>query len=155
MNSLAKIGLFGSASGDNHDITVAPLRLETITIYSGDVVDSLAFSYRDRENQLHTAGRWGGTGGGIRQIQLGPSEYVKEVNGTYGLYTYGTHGRVEAITNFTIVTNHRSYGPYGTGKLDTETRFSVPVMNNGSIVGFFAHTGRYYVNGVGVYVKPF
>ncbi|GJN40888.1 hypothetical protein PR202_gn00303 [Eleusine coracana subsp. coracana] len=89
------------------------------------------------------------------QIQLESSEFVTEIHGLYGPYTYGPHGDVEAITNLTIVTNKGSYGPFGTGQLDTETRFSVPVKNNGSIVGFFAHSGQYYINGLGVYVKPF
>ncbi|GJN27883.1 hypothetical protein PR202_gb15943 [Eleusine coracana subsp. coracana] len=154
-NSLAKIGLFGSTSGDNCDITVAPLRLETITIHSGDVIDAIAFTYKDHNNVVHNVGPWGGSGGGIRQIQLEPLEFVTEIHGTYGPYTYGPHGRVEGITNLTFVTNRGSYGPYGVGKLDIENKFSVPVQNNGSIVGFFAHTGKYYVNGVGVYVKPF
>lgn len=192
-SSVVKIGLFGSASGDNCDITVAPLRLETITVCSGDVIDALSFTYRDRDKEVQTAGPWGGNGGGEHkvsnmniatsdfffgnfdyiftgghnlsdtqgwiyshlQIQLGPSEFVTEVHGMYGPYTYGPHGRVEAITKLTFVTNKGSYGPFGVGGLDTENRFSVPVQNNGSIVGFFAHTGKYYVNGVGVYVKPF
>ncbi|GJN27885.1 hypothetical protein PR202_gb15947 [Eleusine coracana subsp. coracana] len=152
-NSLAKIGLFGSTSGDNCDITVAPRCLETITIHIGDVIDAIAFTYRDNTNLVHTAGPWDGSGGGIRQ--LGPLEFVTEIHGTYGPYTYGPHGRVEGITNLTFVTNRGSYGPYGVWKLDTENKFSIPVQNNGSIVGFFAHTGKYYVNGIGVYVKPF
>ncbi|GJN11842.1 hypothetical protein PR202_ga30072 [Eleusine coracana subsp. coracana] len=127
-NSLAKIGLFGSTSGDNCDITVAPLRLETITVHSGDVIDAIAFTYRDRANQVHTAGPWGGSGGGLHEIQLGPLEFVTEIHGTYGPYTYGPHGRVEGITNLTFITNRGSYGPYGVGKLDTENKFSVPVQ---------------------------
>ncbi|GJN40882.1 hypothetical protein PR202_gn00192 [Eleusine coracana subsp. coracana] len=154
-SSVAKIGLFGSTSGDNCDITVAPLRLETITVHSGDVIDALSFTYKDHDKQVQTAGPWGGSGGSEHKIQLGPSEFVTEVHGMYGPYTYGPHGRVEAITNLTFVTNKGSYGPFGVGGLDTENRFSVPVQNNGSIVGFFAHTGKYYINGVGVYVKPF
>ncbi|TVU46638.1 hypothetical protein EJB05_06185, partial [Eragrostis curvula] len=132
--SVAKIGLFGSASGDNCDITVAPLRLETITVYSGDVIDALAFTYRDRDRMEHTAGPWGGNGGDTNTIQLEPSEFVTEIHGMYGPYTFGPHGSVEGITNLTIVTNKGSYGPYGVGELDVENRFSVPVKNNGSIV---------------------
>ncbi|GJN40881.1 hypothetical protein PR202_gn00296 [Eleusine coracana subsp. coracana] len=153
--SVVKIGLFGSASGDNCDITVAPLRLETITIHSGDVVDALAFTYRDRDKLVHTAGPWGGSGGGEHTIQLGPSEFVTEVHGMHGPYTHGPHGRPNCITNLTFITNLRSYGPFGVGDLATENRFSVPTKNNSSIVGFFAHADKYYLNGVGVYVKPF
>jgi hypothetical protein len=42
---------------------VAPLRLESITVRWGKVLDSISFTYRDRDEQLHTAGPWGGTGG--------------------------------------------------------------------------------------------
>src|SRR5438105_417908 len=48
---------------EQQDITVAPRRLETITIRSSDVVNSLAFTYRDRDKLVHTAGPWGGNGG--------------------------------------------------------------------------------------------
>ncbi|KAJ1267112.1 hypothetical protein BS78_07G031400 [Paspalum vaginatum] len=141
MGSVVKIGPWGSLSGNDNNMVVAPARLQSITIYSGDGVE-------------HNAGPWGGAGGGIREIKLGPSEFVTEIKGTYGPYTYGPHGRVEGITNLSIVTNLKSYGPYGVGKLDTETSFSVPVKSGGSIVGFFAVTGTYYVNALGVYVKP-
>ncbi|GJN27884.1 hypothetical protein PR202_gb15944 [Eleusine coracana subsp. coracana] len=107
-NSLAKIGLFGSTSGDNCNTTVAPLRLETITVHSGDVIDAIAFTYMDRNNVVHTAGPWGGSGAGVRQIKLGPLEFLTEIHGTYGPYTYGPHGRVEGITNHTFITNHGS-----------------------------------------------
>ena len=62
-SSVVKLGTWGGDGGVAHDITVAPQRLESITIRNGKVIDSIAFSYRDRDKQLHTAGPWGGTGG--------------------------------------------------------------------------------------------
>ncbi|GJN40886.1 hypothetical protein PR202_gn00301 [Eleusine coracana subsp. coracana] len=67
-SSVAKIGLFGSTSGDNCDITVAPLRLETITVHSGDVIDALSFTYKDHDKQVQTAGPWGGSGGSEHKV---------------------------------------------------------------------------------------
>jgi hypothetical protein len=45
------------------DIAEAPRRLESITVNSGSVVDSIAFSYLDNSGQKRSAGRWGGPGG--------------------------------------------------------------------------------------------
>jgi len=63
--SVAKIGPFGSTSEaeGNRDITVAPLRLESITIRHGKVLDALAFTYKDSHGLEHTTGQWGGDGG--------------------------------------------------------------------------------------------
>lgn len=83
------------------------------------------------------------------QIQLGETEFVTEVHGTYGLF-YGHH----VIAELTIVTNVKSYGPFGSADLaGSPERFSVPVKKS-SIVGFFAHTGTVYVSAIGVYVRP-
>ena len=60
---VVKLGPWGGDDGVAHDITVAPQRLESITIRWGKVLDSVAFTYRDKDNQLHTAGPWGGAGG--------------------------------------------------------------------------------------------
>ena len=42
-----------------HDVVVAPKRLESVTICSGAVVNSLAFTYRGHDGQQHVAGPWG------------------------------------------------------------------------------------------------
>ena len=53
-------------------------------------------------------------------------------------------------------TNLRTYGPFGVSDSIKEPKsFDIPVMNNGSIVGFFAHRNNVYVTAIGVYVKPF
>ena len=86
------------------------------------------------------------------QITLGPDEFVTGVHGLYGFYGYGSDG----VTGFTIVTNLRTYGPFGVRDSIKEPKsFDIPVMNNGSIVGFFAHRNKAYVTAIGVYVKPF
>ena len=40
-----------------------PYHLENVTICSGAVIDSLAFSFRDQSQHQHTVGPWGGNGG--------------------------------------------------------------------------------------------
>ena len=140
----------GSQLTENCDIAVAPLRLESITVKHGDVVDCLSFSYRDREKLPHTAGPWGGRGGQEITINLGPSEFVTEVHGEYGSY-YGHN----SIANLTFVTNRGRHGPFGEVDTSGWDRFSVPIKNNSSIVGFFARTGDSYLSAIGVYVRPF
>ncbi|CAN6329328.1 unnamed protein product [Urochloa humidicola] len=154
MNSVVKIGPFGSTSHaeGNRDITVTPLRLESITIRYGKVLDAIAFTYKDSNGLEHTTGQWGGNGGNSTTIPLGPYEFVTGVHGLYGFYGYGSDG----ITNFTIDTNLRTYGPFGESTSIKEPKsFDIPVMNNGSIVGFFAHRNNAYLTAIGVYVKPF
>lgn len=61
--ALAKIGPWGGNGGMAYDMKVAPHRLESLTICSDVVVDSLACSYDDLNGKKHTAGPWGGPGG--------------------------------------------------------------------------------------------
>jgi hypothetical protein len=79
------------------------------------------------------------------QIELAPSEIVKEVSGTIGEFEEDV-----VVTSLSIVTNVSNYGPLGeqSGK-----SFNVPVQDNNSIVGFFARAGK-YVQALGVYVCP-
>lgn len=74
------------------------------------------------------------------QIQLGPTEFLKEVSGTY---------RSKVVSSLKFVTNLKTYGPYGTTLDGTPFKATAPA--NSSIVGFFAVTGR-YMDKIGVYV---
>ena len=69
-NSVVKIGLFGSTSEaeGNRDITVAPLRLESITIRCGLIVDAIAFTYKDCHGLQHSTAQWGGNGGNSTMV---------------------------------------------------------------------------------------
>ena len=147
--ALVKIGTWGSGDhGSAYDITVAPQRLESITIRWGKVIDWISFSYRDRSGKMHTAGPWGGTGGVSDEvITLGPHEYVTEVAGSVGPIGELTH----TITSLKFVTNRATYGPFGRGD---GTAFNVPVLNNGSVVGMFARADQ-YLDAIGFYVLPF
>uniref|UniRef100_A0A3B6HTH9 Dirigent protein n=1 Tax=Triticum aestivum TaxID=4565 RepID=A0A3B6HTH9_WHEAT len=82
-------------------------------------------------------------------IELAPSEIVTEVSGTIGVFGEA-NVEYNAITSLTITTNVRTYGPFGEPQC---TRFSVPVQDNSSIVGFFVCALK-YVEALGVYVCP-
>ncbi|XP_051228043.1 disease resistance protein Pik-2-like [Lolium perenne] len=140
----AKVGPWGGNGGRNRDIKVAPQRLETVTIRSGSVVDSVAFSYKDENGHQQTAGPWGSDGGNKHTIQLGPTEFVTQVSGTFG--SFGALSNV--LTSLTLVTNCGSYGPFG--KVHGSP-FQTTVKSNGSIVGFFGRAGQ-FVDALGVYV---
>ncbi|CAN6294788.1 unnamed protein product [Urochloa humidicola] len=149
-SSVVKLGVWGSGeSGSAYDITVAPQRLESITIRSGKVIDSVAFSYRDRDNHQHTAGPWGGAGGvDFNTITLGPDEHITEVAWSVGSFELK---KVDCcVTSLKFVSNQRSYGPFGNG---LGMHHTMPVLNGGSVVGLFACAGK-YINAVGFYVLP-
>ncbi|XP_062182086.1 disease resistance protein RGA5-like [Phragmites australis] len=143
---LEKRGPWGGDGGSTRDITVAPQCLESVKICSAVVVDALGFSYRDRRGKHHRTSLWGGVGGSVRTVDLGPSEYVKEVSGTYGPFS----DRPNIITSLTLVTNFSSYGPFGQPK---GSPFHTRVAKNNSIVGFFGRSET-YLDAIGVYVRP-
>ncbi|CAN6371948.1 unnamed protein product [Urochloa humidicola] len=140
------MGPWGGTGGIGQDIKVASCQLESVTICSGTIIDALAFSYRDRKGKQHTTQFWGGTGGSANTICLGASEFVREVSGTVGPF----FSIPNAITSFRLVSNLRSYGPFG---VPQGTPFSGKVKENNSIVGFFGRSGA-YLHAIGVYVRP-
>ncbi|KAG2620658.1 hypothetical protein PVAP13_3NG227400 [Panicum virgatum] len=137
------IGPWGGHGGSPKDITEPPKRLESITVKSGVVIDSITFTYIDQTGKKHTAGPWGGSGGSPYKIQLAASEFVKEISGTYGTFDGAT-----VITSLKIVTNVQTFGPWST---EIGTPFSVPVQKGSGIVGFFARAGK-YLDAIGVHV---
>ncbi|RLN28706.1 mannose/glucose-specific lectin-like [Panicum miliaceum] len=144
-SQVTKVGPLGGDGGVAQDITDTPGRLESITIQSGVVVDAIAFSYADQAGQKRTAGPWGGSGRCPNTIQLGPSEFVKGISGTVGLYR-----SCNVIASLTFVTNVKTYGPFGLGD---GIPFTIPVEDNHSVVGFFGRSST-YLDAIGAYVQP-
>ncbi|TVU13638.1 hypothetical protein EJB05_37058, partial [Eragrostis curvula] len=138
-----KIGPWGGKGGSALDITEPPKRLQTITVMSGEVIDSVTFTYIDHSGQKRTAGPWGGSGGSPHTIQLAASEFVRKISGTFGAYK-----GVTVITSLKFVTNVQTFGPWAT---EIGTPFSVPVGSGSGIVGFFARAGK-YLDAIGVHV---
>jgi len=152
---VVKLGAWGSDGGAAHDIDVTaapPHRLESIAVRCGKVIDSLAFTYTDKDGQLHAAGPWGGTGGVEEDsdtITLGPSEYVTEVAWSVG--PFKLKEIEECVTSLKFVTNQgATYGPFGNGD---GAHHSLPVLDAGSVVGMFCRAGD-YLHAIGFYVLP-
>uniref|UniRef100_A0A8I6XYD5 Jacalin-type lectin domain-containing protein n=1 Tax=Hordeum vulgare subsp. vulgare TaxID=112509 RepID=A0A8I6XYD5_HORVV len=146
---IMKIGLWGGDKGSLCDVDVAPFCLNNITVCSGEVVHSLAFSYSDDRGKQHHAGPWGVSAGSFDMIQLGSSEFLTEVSGTLGSFTQYHHD-VDVLTSVLFTTNARSYGPFGRGG---GVPFHSPEMISGSITGFFAHSGKGAIDAIGIYVN--
>ncbi|TVU49929.1 hypothetical protein EJB05_01273, partial [Eragrostis curvula] len=109
---------------------------------SGEVIDSIAFSYIDQAGKKQTTGPWGGSGGSPHTIKLAASEVVKEISGTYAPYQGAT-----VITSFKLVTNVQTFGPWGT---EDGTPLRVPVQSGSQIEGFFTR-GGVHLEAIGVY----
>nr|TKW01665.1 hypothetical protein SEVIR_8G194800v2 [Setaria viridis] len=109
---LSKFGPWGGDGGESKDIKIPPYRLDSITISSGVIIDSIEFSYTDHDGLYHTTGPWGGHGGNNNTFKLGPSEFLTGVSGSIGSF----NTLVNVITSLTFVTNVRSYGPFGKGR---------------------------------------
>ncbi|KAK1614147.1 hypothetical protein QYE76_019664 [Lolium multiflorum] len=138
-------GPWGGDAGWSHDTEVLPQRLLSVTIWCGDVIDALTFTYSDVNGKKHISGPWGGPGGVVHTIQLGPSEYLTEVSGTTG--SFGQDADV--VKSLVLVTNSSRYGPFGKGE---GNRFQASMRGSRSISGFFARAGM-YVYAIGVYTK--
>ncbi|KAM3335103.1 hypothetical protein ACQJBY_029487 [Aegilops geniculata] len=143
---VTKVGPWGGNGGKEFDIPEpVPQCLESVTIRSGVVIDSIAFSYVNQVGKKKSLGPWGGDGELTDMITFAPLEIVKEVSGTTGTYCGDT-----VVTSLTFVTNVRTYGPFGK---PNGTAFSVPLTDT-NVVGFFVRAGR-LVNAIGVYARPF
>ncbi|KAK1604454.1 hypothetical protein QYE76_028127 [Lolium multiflorum] len=140
-----KTELLGGNGGDAFDISEQPKRLDSVTIRSGNVIDSIALSYIDQAGNKKTDGPWGGSGGFSNTILLAPTEIVNKVFGTTGDFNNNT-----VVTSLTIVTNVNTYGPFGKEK---GTPFSIPKENDKIVLGLFGRAGQ-FVDAIGAYVSP-
>ncbi|KAJ3679452.1 hypothetical protein LUZ60_017463 [Juncus effusus] len=140
------IGHWGTRENTFHEMTSASVRLTSIVICSGDVIDSIKFSYEEKDTgNTVTLGPWGGSGGDSTEITFDEDDYLDKITGTYGDY----NGKTVIHTLTFFAKGGTQYGPYGNKKGDSS--FSVPVKNK-QIVGFFAYAGT-YINGIGVYAN--
>ncbi|CAO2034563.1 unnamed protein product [Urochloa humidicola] len=139
---LVRDGPVGGNGGKPFEPQYESRRLESIKVLSGEAVDSIEFSYIDRNGIKRTEGPWGApTGLSTSKVDFAASEFVKEVTGTVA-------GNV--VTSLNFVTNVNTYGPFGQVR---GTPFSLPKQKDGKIVGFFVCAGK-VIDGFGVLIAP-
>jgi len=142
---------WGGTGGTARDIDEKPWRLTSITVSYKGLIDAFSFSYIDQAGKKQSVGPWGeGFHYDITEtIRFGPSEFVNELSGAYGNH----HGNV-IVKFITIVTNVRTYGPFGTpdhpGPDVSATHFRFIADEGSSIVGFYGRSGR-YIDAIGFY----
>ncbi|KAG2633237.1 hypothetical protein PVAP13_2NG301500 [Panicum virgatum] len=148
-DGIDKIGPCGGGGGEHCNVIKIPHGLESITVWYGLVVDSIQFSYVDREKNTHTTKRWGGPGGFEHiTIKLGAGTSLKRMSGTYAPFS---DDETIVITSLTFVTSDDvKYGPVGAGGGD-RANFDIH-LTEGTIVGFFVRAG-WYIDAIGVYVR--
>uniref|UniRef100_A0ACD5TF96 Uncharacterized protein n=1 Tax=Avena sativa TaxID=4498 RepID=A0ACD5TF96_AVESA len=122
-----------------------PVRLLSVTVHSGFIVDALEFSCLDQAGQQRTFGPWGGSGGHKDTITLDASDFITRISGT----TDEVEGRT-VVSSLLIVTNNgKTYGPFGSE--NAKKQFSSgKVPSNGRITGFFGTYSK-YLDSIGVY----
>jgi hypothetical protein len=73
---------------------------------------------------------------------------VKAVSGSYFNHNNGVTTQT-VVQSIKIVTNEKTYGPYGRTTFGTPFDANVPADK--SVVGFFGRTDNRYLNALGVY----
>jgi len=141
-----KMGPWGGYGGFVREMEGKSRRLESVTIRHANLVERLTFSYVNEDGQIRTAGPFGSAHADsstpqsiITKITFGPSEFVQRITGA---------GVVTALSALTIVTNVKTYGPFGTR---TGTLFNAPVPSDKTVVGFFVQADNNTVTTIGVY----
>nr|P82953.2 RecName: Full=Horcolin; AltName: Full=Agglutinin; AltName: Full=Mannose-specific lectin [Hordeum vulgare subsp. vulgare]Q5U9T2.1 RecName: Full=Horcolin; AltName: Full=Agglutinin; AltName: Full=Mannose-specific lectin [Hordeum vulgare]7V4S_A Chain A, Horcolin [Hordeum vulgare]7V4Z_A Chain A, Horcolin [Hordeum vulgare]7V4Z_B Chain B, Horcolin [Hordeum vulgare]7V4Z_C Chain C, Horcolin [Hordeum vulgare]7V4Z_D Chain D, Horcolin [Hordeum vulgare]7V4Z_E Chain E, Horcolin [Hordeum vulgare]7V4Z_F len=146
MSKPVKIGPWGGNGGSERDVQPKPIRMVSMTVSSGAIVDAIAFTYVGTDNVQHSSGiKWGGTGGTEDTINLDATNYVTEISGTVGKF-----GTDDIVTSLKIITSKGVTRTYGSG---TGIPFRVPVLDGGKIAGFFGRAGA-FLDAIGFYITP-
>ncbi|CAI9298703.1 unnamed protein product [Lactuca saligna] len=153
-HKIARVGIWGTKSpgGPQNKWSFQLERnhhLKKITIDHGDLIYSLMFTTKIKgiEKTSNKAGGWNG-GDIVSEVTFSPDEEIIAINGTIGL-SRGTYVGHTIISSLTFITTKQIHGPYGNVR---GTPFNVP-WENKSFAGFYGLAG-YYIDGIGVYLKP-
>ncbi|WOG91987.1 hypothetical protein DCAR_0311243 [Daucus carota subsp. sativus] len=144
--STVKLGPWGGQDGIHWDDGVYST-VRQVEIAHGTGIDSIRVEY-DSSGVSIWSEKHGGQGGNITdKVKLEyPEEFLTSMHGHYGsLKGWGP----ALIKSLTLISNKRSYGPYGT---EEGTYFSLP-MTGGKIVGFHGK-GGWYLDAIGVHFEP-
>ncbi|KAI9071821.1 hypothetical protein K1719_046215 [Acacia pycnantha] len=145
LNGTISLGPWGGPGGDPFSFTVQGSWIKEIVVEQGGTINSIAFKDADG----HYYGKFGGKDpndiGVEKTVTInGPSEHLKSISGTYGEYK-----RHQVITSLSFITNLDTYGPFGTA---SGTSFTIPIQGS-LVIGFYGRAG-YYLDSIGIIVKP-
>lgn len=143
-NGSISVGPWGGPGGDPFSFTVGSWIKEIIV---HERVNIKSLSFKDGNGQEY--GKFGGKNpndiGESKTVLINwPSEHLTSISGTYGNFS-----SLLTITSLSFTTNRATYGPFGRG---SGTPFSIPI-NNSTVVGFHGRAG-YYLDAIGIFVKP-
>jgi hypothetical protein len=71
-----------------HDMKVVPHRMESVTICSDAVVNSLTFSYNDRNGKQRILGPWGGPAGSSFTVSGRKSFLFNQIHVVFRLHCF-------------------------------------------------------------------
>jgi Jacalin-like lectin domain len=130
-----KIGAIGGTGGGSFDDGPISSPLETIGIHAGSYVDALVLTYGNTQ-MIHG----GGGGQANNSFTLNNGEFITMLVGRAGDY----------IDQLQIVTNQRSYGPFGGSGGNP---FVIQLPPNWGVVKFWGQSGS-YLDALGIYIQP-
>lgn len=121
----------GRSSGGNsyQDSVPDNVRLSEVWFSTGTFIDGVQFWYLQPDGMLYTSGPHGSWGGSLYRLVFDADEYIVALNGKSALY----------MDSLSVVTNKRTFGPYGGSGGDTS--FSISAPTGYEIAGLFGRAG--------------
>ena len=179
-DGIDKIGPCGGG-GEHCDVIKIPHCLESITVRTSLIVDSIQCSYLDQEGTLHTTDRWGGPGGFEHVTVIYTFQTFHTTMHKYLLYffiisvatdpchlcfqiklgagtslkrmsgTYAPFSDDETVVITSLTFGTSDNVKYGPLGAGGGVTFDIH-LNEASIVGFFVRAG-WFIDAIGVYVR--
>ncbi|XP_078167872.1 jacalin-related lectin 19-like isoform X2 [Carex rostrata] len=113
-----------------------------VTIRYDDTIHALSMRYTLDDSSFKQT-LWGRETGKLTEIYFQDDEYIKSVRGYVGYF-----GDIFTVRSLQLITNLKSYGPYGK---EEGIPFELSTCG-GKIIGFHGCSGA-YLDAIGVYVK--
>ncbi|XP_078167868.1 mannose/glucose-specific lectin-like [Carex rostrata] len=131
----------GGSPRDMDDVS-AIYKIYGVTIRYDDTIHALSVRCRLNDSSFKQT-LWGRETGKLTEINFHEDEYIKSVRGYVGYF-----GDIFTVRSLQLITNYKSYGPYGK---EEGTPFELSAFD-GRIIGFHGRSGE-YLNAIGVYVE--
>ncbi|CAN8318268.1 unnamed protein product [Cochlearia groenlandica] len=117
-----------------------------IYISYDEIIRSIQFGYLENESLVLSSKMGYSDSDNFKALRLDEDEYVKGLSGTSEL--------AGGISNLTVYTNRRKYGPFGqVFKYESDTT-NVAIRDRREFGGFFGSFCPYGVTSIGMYLSP-